>query len=350
MTRMIPRRLPLPLAGLLFVGLIACAGDPVGDPVEFTVPPGAGFSQVTDTLVAHELVGHPTAFRILARVRGDDRSIRSGTYRVPSDIGWRALLDQLVAGRVVTVPLTIPEGFTLQQMAARIAELTELDPDSVRARLTAPDAEDDWDVPGPGLEGYLFPDTYHFTPAVTLDSVLRVMVDRYRSLWTPERQARARELDMTEREVMTLASIIQGEARRAEEMPIISGVFHNRLRIGYLLQADPTVQYALGERRSRLLYADIDSVADNPYNTYTQPGLPPGPIGAAGEAALDAALDPADVDYLYFVARPDGSHIFTRTLQEHNRARVEARRLWDELERRRNSDAARDEAGSAGGR
>ena len=139
---------------------------------------------------------------------------------------------------------------------------------------------------------------------------------------------------MTEQELTTLASIVQAEALQVDEMPMISGVYHNRLRIGYLLQADPTVQYALGERRSRLLFADIDSVGDHPYNTYTQPGLPPGPIGAPGEAALEAALYPADVDYLYFVARPDGRHIFTSNLDDHNRARIEARREWEEAERR----------------
>lgn len=147
---------------------------------------------------------------------------------------------------------------------------------------------------------------------------------------------------MSEREVMTLASIVQAEARQNEEMPTIAGVFHNRLDIGLPLQADPTVQYALGERRARLLYSDIDSVADHPYNTYTRQGLPPGPIGAAGEGALEAALNPADVDYLYFVARPDGSHIFTRTLQEHNQARIRARREWERMDRPRDEspDAA----------
>jgi UPF0755 protein len=113
-------------------------------------------------------------------------------------------------------------------------------------------------------------------------------------------------------------------------MPVISAVYHNRLRIGMPLQADPTVQYALGGHRERLLYADIDRVADHPYNTYTQPGLPPGPIASPAERAIDAALAPADVDFLYFVARPDGSHVFSRTLAEHNRARVEIRRQQQE--------------------
>lgn len=317
-----------------------CRGAPDGQEeaqdLEFTVPPGASFQEVTDTLAARGLVGQPRLFRAFARMRGNDRSIRSGRYRVPGGIRWVPLLDRLVEGRVVTAPLTIPEGFTLRQIAPRIAELTEMDADTVLERLEDEGAEEAWNVPGPGLEGYLFPDTYRFTPGTSLDSVVGAMVGQYRSVWTPERRARARELEMSEREIMTLASIVQAEARLVEEMPVISAVFHNRLRLGVPLQADPTVQYALTERRSRLLYADIDSVAEHPYNTYTQAGLPPGPIGAAGEAALDATLAPADVSYLYFVARPDGSHIFTRTLDEHNRARIQARQEWNEAERRSN--------------
>lgn len=305
----------------------------IDEPVRFTVPQGAGFRQVTDTLVARNLVKYPLLFRIYARSRGDDGRVRAGPYAVPPGTGWSDLLDDLVAGRVETRPVTIPEGWTLRQIAGRLGAFIGVEADDVMAHLEAEGADARYEVPGPGLEGYLFPDTYRFAPGVDLEVVVRAMVNQYRQLWTPEREARARELAMSEREMMTLASIVQAEARHVSEMPRISAVFHNRLRIGYLLQADPTVQYALGERRSRLLYRDIDAVADNPYNTYTNAGLPPGPIGAAGEAALEATLWPEASDYLYFVARPDGSHIFTRTLVEHNRARVEARRQWDALER-----------------
>lgn len=321
------------LLTLIFGAVLAgCDRDPQGPAVEFTVPPGASFTEVTDTLEARELIPNRLLFRALVRIRQDDRSIRAGRYQVPENIGMGALLDHLVEGRMVTVPMTIPEGFTLRQMAPRMARVAEVDVQEVHDFLEEHDDPERWGVPGPGLEGYLFPDTYHFAPGLPLETVVATMVARYQGLWTSDRQERAQELGMTEGEVMTLASIIQGEARQFSEMPRISGVFHNRLRIGYLLQADPTVQYALGERRSRLLYADIDSVADHPYNTYTQPGLPPGPIGAAGEAALEAALHPEDTEYLYFVARPDGSHIFTRSLAEHNRARVEARRQWNQLQ------------------
>ena len=312
-----------------------CAPDspPVASEVYFSVPSGATFDQVLDTLVARELIGFHPVFKAVARLRGNDRSVRSGGYRVRSDIGWLPLLDHLVEGRVTTVPMTIPEGYTLIQIAPRLAEVVSLPVEEVRDRLKDPNAALEWGVPGPTLEGYLFPDTYRFATGVPMEVVIQTMIERYQSFWTVERRAQANVLGLSEREVTTLASIIQGEARQTEEMPTISGVFHNRLDIGYPLQADPTVQYALGRRRERLLFSDIESVAEHPYNTYTYPGLPPGPIGAPGEAALDAALEPAAVEYLYFVARPDGSHIFTPSLAAHNRARIEARREWDALER-----------------
>ena len=295
-------------------------------PVEITVPDGATFSQVTDTLVARGLVGRPLFFRIYAKVRGDDRSVRSGSYSFEAGTEWEALLDDLVVGRVQTIPMTVPEGFTLKQMAPRIAEVTGQSEEAVLARLQGEEIETAWSVPGPGLEGYLFPDTYRFAQGAPFDAVLGAMIGQYRGYWTPERTARRTELELSEREVVTLASIVQAEARKFEEMPTIAAVYHNRLRRGWPLQADPTVLYALGGYRARLLYAAIDSVADHPYNTYALTGLPPGPIGAPGADALDAALTPADVDYMYFVANPDGSHAFTRTLAEHNRAKARSQR------------------------
>ncbi|MEX0980171.1 MAG: endolytic transglycosylase MltG [Gemmatimonadota bacterium] len=308
------------------VALLTLGGCRGGDPelVELTVPSGASFSQVVDTLAARDLVRSPRVFRAYARIRRNDRNVRSGAYVFEQGERWGSILDDLVAGRVVTTGITIPEGFTLKQMAERIAGVTMLDPDSVRARLEQ-ESHERWDVPGPGLEGYLFPDTYRFASGTALETVIGTMVQEYRKQWTPERLARLEELKMSQHEISTLASIIEAEAVRNEEMPMISAVFHNRLRLGYLLQADPTVLYALGGHRPRLLYAAIDSVADNPYNTYTQRGLPPGPIGAFGERALEAALSPLDTNVLYFVARPDGTHIFTRSLVEHNRARVQVR-------------------------
>lgn len=305
---------------------LAACGGPTGEPVEISVPAGATFSVVTDTLASHGIVRWPALFRAYARVRGDDGRVKAGRYQLAPGERWSRILDDLTAGRVVTVPLTIPEGFRLVQIAERVASLTGLSPDSVMARLEQPGADSVFGVPGPGLEGYLFPDTYRFAEGVSLDTVVAAMVRRYHRVWTPERRALRDSASLTEKDVITLASIVQAEARRPEEMPRIASVYLNRIERGMLLQADPTVLYALGGPRARLLYAAIDSVAASPYNTYTQPGLPPGPIGAPGEEAIDAVLRPSGETYLYFVAWPDGSHHFSRTLAEHNRAVVEARR------------------------
>jgi UPF0755 protein len=313
----------------IWIGLLMAAtacGEPSGAPVEVTVPPGATFSDVTDTLTTRGLVGSGRLFRVYARLRGEQRNVKAGRYALTPGTSWGEILDALTQGRVVTVPLTIPEGFRLVEIAPRVAAMSDVDSAAAMSALQAPGVDSTFGVPGPGLEGYLFPDTYRFAPGVPVETVLSAMTRRYRDFWTPDRRARLEVLGMTERDLVTLASIVQAEARRSDEMPLISSVYHNRLQRGWLLQADPTVLYALGGPRPRLLFAAIDSVADHPYNTYTRPGLPPGPIGAPGEAALEAALHPAGETFLFFVARMDGSHVFTRTLAEHNRAVAASRR------------------------
>jgi UPF0755 protein len=318
-------RLILPLALLA----ASCGGSPEGEPLQITVPRGASLHDVTDTLAARGVIERPPLFRAYVRIQRADRAIKAGVYRFRRGEPWQEIVASLRDGRVVSVPMTIPEGWTLAQMVPRLAAATGLPEDTVRARLRADSLAERLSVPGPGVEGYLFPDTYRFTPGVSLDVVLDAMAQKYRSFWTPERRALLEQTGLTEREAATLASIVQAEARKLEEMPTIAAVYLNRLERGIPLQADPTVLFALGGPRERLLYAAIDSVEDHPYNTYRRAGLPPGPISAPGQAALEAVLRPADVDYIYFVARPDGSHVFTRTLAEHNRAKELARRAWD---------------------
>jgi UPF0755 protein len=295
--------------------------------VEIRVPPGASAREIGTLLEEAGLVRFPVLFSWTARVRGAAGSLKAGHYRFASDASWFEMLDAMQRGAVLTVPLTVPEGFTARQIADRVAAFSGVDPARVRELVDDSAFASALGVPGPTLEGYLFPDTYRFAEGLPPEDVLRAMVDRYRAWWTPERKVRLEADALTERELVTLASIVEKEARVAPERPIIAGVYRNRLDRGMLLQADPTVQYALGEPKERLLYRDIDAVADHPYNTYTQPGLPPGPIASPGAASLEAALEPADVPYLFFVARPDGSHEFTRTAREHvnakNRIRAE---------------------------
>lgn len=306
---------------LSLVAVAACGGDPSGEPERFTVPTGSGFGAVTDTLASRDIIEWPSLFKVYARLKGSATAVKPGVYEVQKGIAWSDLLEKLVSGDVVRASVTVPEGWTLAQIAGRLAAQSGEPADSILAVLLSDSAAATYEVPGPTLEGYLYPATYVFPVGTSAQEMVRTMVRRYKQVWTPERRARADSLELSEREVVTLASIVEKEARQWGERDTIAAVYMNRLRIGMPLQADPTVQYALGTHQTRLLYAHIDSVADHPYNTYRRAGLPPGPIASPSEGAIDASLAPADVPYLYFVARPDGRHIFTRSLAEHNQAR-----------------------------
>ena len=315
---------------LALVSLAACGSTPSGPPVRFTVPAGSGLSAVADTLEAREIVGSAGRFKLYARGKGAATRIQPGVYEVRRGTPWAEILRKLSTGDVVRTRVVIPEGWTVQQIAPRLAQAAGVPADSALRLLQGTDAARRRKVPGPTLEGYLYPATYVFPLGTPVDRMVDAMVGRYRSVWTPALRARAQALGMDEREVVTLASIVEREAKVWSQRPTIAAVYHNRLRIGMRLQADPTVQYALGGNRARLLYRDIDSVADSPYNTYRRAGLPPGPIASPSAGAIQATLQPAAGDWLYFVARPNGTHVFTRTLAEHNAAkrasRSEARR------------------------
>jgi UPF0755 protein len=319
--------LPTAWALGLSVVLASCGGAGSGEPVRVHVPVGASFGEITDSLAKYDIIRAPALFEVYARVRGASRGVKPGTYDFRRGTSWERVLDDLNAGRVLNVRLVIPEAWDLRGIAPRIAQVTGVNADTILRLLFDTAVARRFQVPGPTLEGYLYPATYTFPMNTPIDTVIDRLVATYERVWTEERRARAREIGMNEREVVTLASIVEKEARRREEMPTISAVYHNRLRIGYRLDADPTVQYALGVHQQRLLYTHIESVAEHPYNTYRKYGLPPGPIASPSALGIDAALNPADAKYLYFVARPDGSHIFTRSLDEHNRAKAAVQRM-----------------------
>ncbi len=294
--------------------------------VQLQIVPGSHSRQIAQQLEESGLVGSALVFDVYTRVRGAGTELKAGNYEVSGHASYLEILGMLRAGAVVTLPLTIPEGLTVPEIAGHLAAHTGDPPDSVLTFLQDTFRVLEFGVPGPTLEGYLFPETYRFAEGIGYRAIAAEMIAMYRAFWSPDRRARADTLGLTEREVVTLASIVEEEAVHDAERQVIAGVYWNRLRIGMPLQADPTVQFALGTRRTRLLYRDIEAVADHPYNTYHRAGLPPGPIASPGEASLLAALAPAEHDYLYFVARTDGSHQFTRTLAQHNRARIEVRR------------------------
>jgi len=306
--------------------------------VGIEIPDGASAVRIGALLQDSSLVRYPRMFGLFARWRGTAGDLKAGRYVIPGGASWSDILEILERGAVEMISFTVPEGYSAQQVAEIISEITGTPADEIVALTTDSLFVDGLEVPGPGLEGYLFPETYRIAEGLDAKDLLRILTSSYLGFWNSERRDLLAASGRTEREIVTLASIVEKEARVVDEMPTISGVYANRLRVGMLLQADPTVQYALGSPRSPLLYASIDSVADSPYNTYTHVGLPPGPIASPGAAALEAALQPSDVPYLFFVARSDGSHEFTRTLREHNNAKTRIRR--DATRVRRESAAA----------
>jgi UPF0755 protein len=311
---------------LLLVSAAACgAGDEPSTRV--TIPNGASMAVAADSLERAGVIGSPRMFRIYAKLRGGDRGIKAGTYELRRDASWEFVLDALRSGRGVVNAVTIPEGYTLRQTEALLVARLGVPADSVRAAVRDTALLRRLDVPTPHVEGYLFPDTYFFSPGTSARAAIQTMVRRFEQRWKPEWTARLDTLALTRHSLLTLASIVEREAKLHNERPVIAAVYWNRLRRGMRLEADPTVQYALPEYQSRLLYRHLN--VNSPYNTYRNRGLPPGPIGAPGAASIEATLYPANVPYLYFVAYPDGHHEFRLRLQEHQVAARAARRAWD---------------------
>lgn len=278
------------------------------------IPPGASATQVAAQLHTVGLIRDPRHLAFVARLSGADRHLMAGTYQLGSHMSLWEILNQLTQGAVWTQRVVIPEGADLERITAILSEHGIVDADRFRSivrgglHLQVGDVYLDT-----SLEGYLFPDTYDFAVGSDEADVVRTMVQRFRTVVLPAFEAASTSLGL--HEVVTLASIVELEAQLPQERPLIAGVYLNRLRAGMRLQADPTVRYALEEPPSRLLFVHLE--VDSPYNTYRHVGLPPGPIASPGLAAISAVLEPEATDMLFFVARGDGSHQFSRTYEEH---------------------------------
>jgi UPF0755 protein len=282
------------------------------------IPPHQGLTGVAGRLDEAGVIRSPLGFMLLALARGTARSLKAGEYEIPQGSNTLAVLNQLEGGRVRQHAVLFREGGTLTELA-RILETERLArSDDVHRVARDPVFLKTLDVQAETLEGYLYPDTYQFVKGMTTEEILARMVARMRDQISPDllEQARARELNV--HQVLTLASIIEKEAVVRGEMPLISAVFWNRLKIDMPLQADPTVQFAVGKDGKALTRADLQ--VDSPYNTYRRQGLPPGPIASPSRAAIEAAVKPAAVNYLYFVSVDDRRHHFSANLAEHNAA------------------------------
>ncbi|MBL0937407.1 MAG: endolytic transglycosylase MltG [Gemmatimonadaceae bacterium] len=312
---------------LLAAGIVLGAGlmrevrgsnTPDGSATRVVIPRGASMRAAADSLAAHDVIGSTRMFRWYASLTGNARDIKPGTYLLPPGAGYATVLDALVNGKGVMATVVIPEGFDLRDIAPALAKALDVPEDSVQAAVTDTAWVNQLNIPVPSLEGYLFPATYSFPEGTTAREAVNAMVERFLEMWKPEYDIRLQAMSISRHDAMAMASIVEKEARKPEERAIISAVYWNRVKAGMLLQADPTVQYALPRHVGRVLYKDLE--VESKYNTYKHVGLPPGPIASPGVASIEAALSPADVPYLFFVARADGGHEFTRTFEEHTKA------------------------------
>ncbi len=318
----------LVLAGLL-AGIVSLLGilvflelnRPLSQSQTFqiiAIPPGTGFTQVSHLLRQKGLIEPEWFFQVLGRVQRLDRKIIPGEYQLHAGMRPTELLDKLVRGEVHQYSVTIPEGYNVVQIADILDQKGLADKQEI-LRLNKDQAFiASLDIKAPSLEGYLFPDTYRFARYTPPESIIRTFVSRFHEIVTPDIRAQAQSMGMTLQEVLTLASVVEKETGLATERALVSGVFHNRLRKNIPLQSDPTVIYALEYFDGNIRKADLS--VDSPYNTYRVRGLPPGPIANPGLASIQAALHPTPSDFVYFVSRNDGSHQFSTTLAEHNKA------------------------------
>jgi UPF0755 protein len=291
------------------------AAEAPADPAVFVVPEGATLRRVARSLEGAGLVRSARVFEALARWEGAGNALRSGEYELRASDPPASILEALREGRVKMWEVSIPEGLTAVEIAARVEQAGLAKADAFLAVVHDPASPARYGVEGPGLEGYLFPETYHLAKGLAAEEVVGALLSQFRAAFAEcEPALRARGLSM--RQAVTLASLVEKETGAPHERPLIAGVFLNRLRLGMRLETDPSVIYGIASFDGNLTRAHLED-ASNPYNTYRIPALPPGPIANPGADALRAVARPAETDSLYFVSRNDGTHAFSRTYAEH---------------------------------
>ena len=294
---------------------------------------GSTLGEISKQLYEKKIISNEQMFRWAVQIMGKEKEIPVGTFQLVDTQSNYDIIKQLVYGSPELIKVRLLEGWSVKQIAAYLNDVMGFEPDEIL------DISKDYsflkkhNIKASTIEGYLFPDTYLFFNGDTPTSVLENVVSEYKKFWKDAFLDRAQELNMTEHEVVTLASIIEGEAIYDKERPTISGVYHNRLNRGMRLQADPTIQYIIKDGPRRLLNRDLK--IDSPYNTYKYEGLPPGPINSPGEQSLIAALYPEENEYLFFVARGDGYHTFTTNEKDHNIAKKQLQKLRRDLRKKK---------------
>jgi len=293
-------------------------GNPY-DSVKVTIPKGASLQEVGAHLKDHNVIRNTRSFKLAVKALGYEKDFPAGRFKLVKAQTNFDIIDQLVNGVQLNKRVTILEGWTVSTIAKELESKLGVDAQEFETACKNKLLLWKWGIDGDSFEGYLFPETYQFSDKESSQEIINRMVEEYKKHFTDNFQDRRKKLGMSEKEVITLASIIEGEAIYNRERPLISGVYHNRLERGMRLQADPTIQYIVDGGPRRLLNKDLK--IKSPYNTYLNYGLPPGPINNPGIESIKAALFPANTENLYFVARGDGYHTFSQTKKEHNIAK-----------------------------
>ncbi|MCR4309083.1 MAG: endolytic transglycosylase MltG [Deltaproteobacteria bacterium] len=294
------------------------------------VPKGSPLPEVVRILREGGILPHPLAFRALVLLTFSGRRLHYGEYVFPTSPSAFEAWRRLIRGDVIKYEVTVPPGANLYDVAKLLEEKKLATAEAFLATTASPAVLRRLEIPGESAEGYLFPDSYTFVKPVTPEEILEFMVRQFHRKAPPDAEKRAKEEDLSLHQVVTIASIIEKETGVEEEKPIVSAVIRRRLALGMPLQMDPTVIYGVKRFDGTVTRKDLRTAG--PYNTYLNQGLPPGPIANPGLAALAAALNPSKAEYLYFVSKNDGSHTFSRTLPEHNRAVERFRRAVREDE------------------
>ncbi len=292
--------------------------DRVQESKEILVSDGDSLKVVSDLLGESGIIRNRVYFQALAKLTKNDQKIKPGLYALHTAMRPMDILDQMVGGKILQEEVTIREGLTSERIAKILDQKGIVPADAFLEAVEDPELLDELEIDAESFEGYLFPATYTFPRQSPPEKIIKQMVGEFKTRFTSEWQEQADAIGMTRQEVVILASIINKEIAVDREAPLVSAVFHNRLKLGMRLQSDPTVIYGIKNFNGDLTRKDL--MTYTPYNTYRIDGLPPGPIGNPGEASLRSAVFPAEVDYLYFVSKNNGTHQFSESLAEHNAA------------------------------
>ena len=294
---------------------------------------GQSLAGISSVLNQKNIISNKWVFEFVTKLKGLDKSIQAGTFRFNNSNTNHDIIDNLAFGRPDRKKITFLEGWNMKQVAQHLSSVMKFEYNEVISLLNDENFISSLEINSKSLEGYLFPETYYFFEGVDKKTIIKRLVKEHMSFWNEKNLFKADSLGFTTSEIITLASIIEGEAIYDSERPVISAVYHNRLKKGMKLQADPTVQYIINDGPRRLLNKDLR--IKSLYNTYMHKGLPPGPINSPGLQSLLAALNPQINDYFYFVAKGDGYHTFSRNEKEHERAKRAFQRVRKKVNRER---------------